>query len=43
MPAPRTIRKIDWTRADPVVRLQVRDELGDVALQQRLTISQLRK
>jgi alkaline phosphatase D len=34
---------IDWTKTDPVVRLQVRDELGDVALQQRLTISQLRK
>ena len=33
---------IDWTQPDPVLRLQVRDEKGDVVLQQRLTRSQLR-
>ncbi len=32
---------IDWQAADPVVRLQVRDELGGVVLQQRLTLSEL--
>ena len=34
---------IDWEPADPVVRLQVREEKGDVILQQRLTLSQLRR
>ena len=33
---------IDWEPADPVVRLQVREESGQVVLQQRLTLSQLR-
>ena len=33
---------VDWSAADPVVRLQVRDEKGGVALQQRLRLSQLR-
>ena len=33
---------IDWEPADPVVRLQVREESGDVVLQQRLALSQLR-
>ncbi len=33
---------IDWEPTDPVVRLQVREESGDVVLQQRLTLSQLR-
>jgi len=33
---------IDWTAADPIVRLQVRDEKGAVVLQQRLLLSQLR-
>ncbi len=33
---------IDWEPADPVVRLQVREESGDVVLQQRLTLSQLK-
>jgi alkaline phosphatase D len=33
---------IDWTQPDPIIRLQVRDEKGDVVLQQRLTRSQLR-
>ena len=33
---------IDWEPADPVVRLQVREESGEVVLQQRLTLSQLR-
>jgi alkaline phosphatase D len=32
---------IDWTAADPVIRLQVRDEKGNVVLQQRLRLSQL--
>jgi len=34
--------QIDWDQADPVVRLQVRDEKGGIAMQQRLPISQLR-
>ncbi len=34
--------EIDWTQPDPVLRLQVRDEKGDVVLQQRLARSQLR-
>jgi alkaline phosphatase D len=34
--------EIDWTEDDPVIRLQVRDETGDVVLQQRLALSQLR-
>jgi alkaline phosphatase D len=34
---------IDWTQTDPVIRLQVRDEKGDVVLQQRLARSQLRR
>ncbi len=33
---------IDWEPADPVLRLQVRDEKGGVVLQQRLKLSQLR-
>jgi len=33
---------IDWEQADPVVRLQVRDEKGAVVLQQRLLLSELR-
>jgi len=33
---------VDWEPADPVVRLQVREESGDVILQQRLTLSRLR-
>jgi alkaline phosphatase D len=33
---------IDWEADDPVIRLQVREEKGDVILQQRLTLSQLR-
>jgi hypothetical protein len=33
---------VDWGPADPVVRLQVRGEKGDVVLQQRLTLGQLR-
>lgn len=34
---------IDWDRPDPVIRLQVRDEQGDVVLQQRVTLSALRR
>lgn len=33
---------IDWDKADPVVRLQVCDEPGDVVLQQRISLSELR-
>jgi len=33
---------VDWKAADPVVRLQVRDEKGAVVLQQRFPLSQLR-
>jgi alkaline phosphatase D len=33
---------VDWEPADPVVRLQVRGEKGEVVLQQRLTLRQLR-
>ena len=32
---------IDWEQPDPVIRLQVRDEKGDVVLQQRASLSQL--
>ncbi len=35
--------QVDWEQADPVVRLQVRDEQGGVVLQQRTTLSQLRR
>jgi len=34
---------IDWDQPNPVVRLQVRDEKGDVVLQQRVLLSQLRR
>ena len=34
--------QIDWEERDPLVRLQVRDEKGDVVLQQRVRLSQLR-
>lgn len=34
---------IDWDQPDPVVRLQVRDEKGDVVLQQRVSLSQLHR
>jgi alkaline phosphatase D len=33
---------LDWEAADPVVRLQVRDEQGNVMLQQRVAVSELR-
>jgi alkaline phosphatase D len=33
---------IDWEPADPVVRLQVRGEQGEVVLQQRVPLTQLR-
>lgn len=34
--------EIDWTQADPEVRLQIRDELGDVIAQQKLRLSWLK-
>jgi alkaline phosphatase D len=34
---------IDWAAADPLLRLQVRDEKGGVVLQQRVTLSSLRR
>jgi alkaline phosphatase D len=33
---------IDWSAADPILRLQVCDELGGVVLQQRMKLSELR-
>lgn len=33
---------IDWSQPDPLLRLQVREEQGDVVLQQRIKLSQLR-
>ena len=35
--------QIDWTAADPIVRLQVRDLEGGVVLQQRVKLSDLRR
>ena len=32
---------IDWAQADPLLRLQVRDEKGNVVLQQRVRLSEL--
>jgi alkaline phosphatase D len=32
---------VDWSQPDPVLRLQIRDEKGDVVLQQRLGLSEL--
>ena len=32
---------VDWEPADPVVRVQVRDQAGDVILQQRMHLSEL--
>ncbi len=32
---------VDWDKEDPVVALQIRDEAGDVTLQQKLTLSVL--
>ena len=34
---------IDWDQPDPVVRLQIRDETGDVVLQHRVSLSLLRQ
>ena len=33
--------EIDWNEPDPLIRLQVRDEKGDIVLQQRVALSQL--
>lgn len=33
---------IDWSAADPIVRVQVRDEKGGVVLQQRMLLSELK-
>ena len=33
---------IDWNASDPMVRMQIRDEAGEVVLQQRVKLSQLR-
>lgn len=35
--------QIDWEQDDPLVRLQVREELGAVVLQQRVRLSELRQ
>lgn len=37
-----SLADIDWTSADPIVRMQVRDAARDVVLQQRVTLSQPR-
>ncbi|MBS0266604.1 MAG: alkaline phosphatase family protein [Planctomycetes bacterium] len=34
--------EIDWTQADPLLRLQIREQTGEVVLQQRVLLSQLR-
>ncbi|MGV3723853.1 MAG: alkaline phosphatase D family protein [Actinomycetota bacterium] len=34
---------VDWSQPSPLIRLQVRDEKGGVVLQQRLTLSELRR
>lgn len=34
--------EVDWDRADPEVRLQIRDEAGDIIAQQKLRLSWLR-
>jgi alkaline phosphatase D len=34
--------EVDWTQPSPALRLQVRDEKGDVVLQQRTTLAELR-
>ncbi len=34
---------VDWDAADPTVRLQVRTEKGDVALQKRVRLSEMRR
>ena len=33
---------VDWDQPDPVIRAQVRDEAGDVVMQQRVKLSELR-
>jgi alkaline phosphatase D len=35
--------EVDWSQPSPLIRLQVRDEKGGVVLQQRLTLSELRR
>ncbi len=32
---------IDWDKADPVIALQIRDEVGDVVIQEKITLSLL--
>lgn len=34
---------VDWDQPDPIIRAQVRDEAGDVVLQQRMPLSTLRR
>ena len=34
---------VDWSAADPVIRVQICDQSGAVVLQQRLLLSQLRR
>jgi alkaline phosphatase D len=33
--------EIEWSRADPLIRLQVRDEVGDITIQQKIPLSRL--
>jgi len=32
---------VDWERPDPLVSLQIRDEVGDITIQQKLPLSVL--
>lgn len=34
--------EIDWSRKDPLIRLQIRDEDGDLCLQKKIPLSELR-
>lgn len=35
--------EVDWKRKDPLIRLQIRDEVGDIFLQQKLPLSVLKR
>lgn len=34
---------IDWNRTDPLIRLQIRDDEGDIMIQQKITVQLLRE
>jgi alkaline phosphatase D len=33
--------EIDWNRTDPLIRLQIRDDDGDICLQKKIPLSEL--